>query len=227
MTVRVGEVVGTDRERETVPRRQNRSSPKRRKTDMAVCATCGKRARFMSSHCGECLAVDRRRIVDLATNTAAVQAAEAARAREWEDRVRQVVVTTTPSVDGFRIAETLEVITAERVFRKRAGSPKGAPAQMSNQSPDEALRTDLRLARRACLDDLRREAAELGADAVIGVTLGHTAFGTGPWAQVKALGRLVFSAMLEADVSGGGEGLVVLIASGTAVKLSPRASSGP
>lgn len=53
----------------------------------------------------------------------------------------------------------------------------------------------LRAARKAVLGELKREAAELGADAVIAVDLDYS------------------------EISGGGKSMMMLVASGTAVKL--------
>lgn len=52
--------------------------------------------------------------------------------------------------------------------------------------------------RKTCLDELRMNAAEMGADAVIGVDLDYS------------------------EISGKNGGLLMLVASGTAVKLEPK-----
>jgi uncharacterized protein YbjQ (UPF0145 family) len=55
----------------------------------------------------------------------------------------------------------------------------------------------LRDARKLCIRELKKEAAELGADAVIAVDLDYSEF------------------------SGGGKSMLFLVASGTAVKIEP------
>jgi len=54
----------------------------------------------------------------------------------------------------------------------------------------------LRDARVACLDELRREAEEVGANAVIGIDLDYS------------------------EISGGGKSMLFLVATGTAVKVT-------
>jgi uncharacterized protein YbjQ (UPF0145 family) len=58
------------------------------------------------------------------------------------------------------------------------------------------VQNTLKDARKVALDELRSEAAYLGADAVIGVDLDYS------------------------EISGGGKSMLFLVASGTAVKLS-------
>ena len=61
-----------------------------------------------------------------------------------------------------------------------------------NKSSQDALRE----ARVACLDELRREAGEIGAKAVIGIDLDYS------------------------EISGGGKSMLFLVATGKAVKVA-------
>lgn len=63
----------------------------------------------------------------------------------------------------------------------------------------ETMQRGLKQARKAALAELRQEAFDLGADAVVGVDLDYS------------------------EISGGGKSMLFLVASGTAVKLHPPA----
>ena len=67
----------------------------------------------------------------------------------------------------------------------------------------EAVQGTLRRARQTCLTELKKEAAAIGADAVIAVDLDYSEF------------------------SGGGKSMLFLVASGTAVKLKPLLPPDP
>ena len=114
---------------------------------------------------------------------------------EIDRKAAQVILTTAPSLEGFRIVETLEVISAESVFGMNLFLDMfvgltdvfGGRSQTSQQV--------LREARRTCLSELKREAAEIGANAVIAVGMNYSEF------------------------SGKGKSMLFLVATGTAVKV--------
>jgi uncharacterized protein YbjQ (UPF0145 family) len=114
---------------------------------------------------------------------------------EIDRKAAQVILTTAPSLEGFRIVETLEVISAECVFGMNLFLDMfvgltdvfGGRSQTSQQV--------LREARRTCLSELKREAAEIGANAVIAVGMNYNEF------------------------SGKGKSMLFLVATGTAVKV--------
>ena len=95
-----------------------------------------------------------------------------------DNDLEKIIVTTAPTVANKEIDHEIEIITAECVFGRSAASQK-----------------ILRDSRQTCLRELKIEAFELGADAVIGVDLDYQEF------------------------SGKGKGMLFLVASGTAVKL--------
>ena len=106
-----------------------------------------------------------------------------------------IILTTAPSVDGYRITETLDIITAECVFGINIFRDILASISDVFGGRNEATQKTLQDARKTCLLELRKEAAEIGADAVIGVTLNYS------------------------ELSGGGKSMLVLVASATAVKI--------
>jgi uncharacterized protein YbjQ (UPF0145 family) len=113
-------------------------------------------------------------------------------------RAGSMPVTTSYTTAAGAIAEEIDIITSECVFginifkdffggvRDVVGGRAGAHQKV------------LKDLRKTCLDELRMNAAEIGADAVIGVDLDYS------------------------EISGGSGGLLMLVASGTAVKLEPK-----
>ena len=104
-------------------------------------------------------------------------------------------LTTTPEFPGRQIRESLGIVTAEcvlgiNIFRDVLGSLRDLVGGRSG-THQKALQQ----ARETCLKDLAQEAGELGADAVVGVDLDYN------------------------EISGGGKGMLFLVASGTAVRL--------
>ena len=111
-------------------------------------------------------------------------------------RVPATHLTTTPEFPGRQIREPLGIVTAEcvlgiNIFRDLLGSLRDLVGGRSG-SHQKALQQ----ARETCLEDLAEQAGELGADAVVGVDLDYN------------------------EISGGGKGMLFLVASGTAVRLS-------
>jgi uncharacterized protein YbjQ (UPF0145 family) len=107
---------------------------------------------------------------------------------------KHIVLTTASGLDGYRVARTLEIISAERSFVINVLSRQ----VHGEEGHQESVRNAFRDARRMCLRDLRREAEELGADAVIAVSL-----------EYRELSNLVF-----------------VVVSGTAVQLGPVPGAG-
>lgn len=104
-------------------------------------------------------------------------------------------LTTTPEFPGREIRESLGIVTAEcvlgiNIFRDVLGSLRDLIGGRSG-THQKALQQ----ARETCLEDLAQKAGELGANAVVGVDLDYS------------------------EISGGGKGMLFLVASGTAVRL--------
>ena len=104
-------------------------------------------------------------------------------------------LTTTHDVPNRTIRESLGIVSAEcvlgiNVFRDIMGSIRDVVGGRSGTHQDA-----LREAKESCLRELAGEATALGADAVVGVDLDYS------------------------EISGGGKGMVFLVASGTAVRL--------
>lgn len=113
---------------------------------------------------------------------------------EAKDRSK-IVVTTAPSIDGFHVTQTLEVVTAECVFGMNIFRDMFAGVRDVVGGRSVATQKILRDARVTCLTELKREAENLGANAVIATRLDYSEF------------------------SGGGKSMLFLVASGTAVVI--------
>ena len=104
-----------------------------------------------------------------------------------------ITLTTAQALDGYRVTKTLEVITAECVFGMNFLRDFFSSFTDFFGGRSGATQKVLKDARKTALEELRKEAAELGANAVIGVRLDYSEF------------------------SGGGKSMLFLVASGTAV----------
>ena len=109
------------------------------------------------------------------------------------NKASHIRLTTTISFANYEIAEELDVITAECVFGMNVFRDFFAGLTDFFGGRSEARQKVLRDARKACLEELRIEAAEIGADGVVGIDLDYS------------------------EISGKGKGMLFLVASGTAV----------
>ena len=106
-----------------------------------------------------------------------------------------VKLTTTPTYPNLEIEEVKGVITAECVFGMNVFRDFFAGMTDFFGGRSEASQKVLRDARETCLNELKKEAYELGADGIIGIDLDYS------------------------EISGKGKGMLFLVASGTAVKF--------
>lgn len=152
---------------------------------MATCQICGvAKAGFLQDICAPC--TERRRAsppLDAAPlDPLALTQTE-----------KSVTLTTAPSFDGFLTSETLEIIKAECVFGMNIFKDILAGVTDVVGGRSDTSQRVLRDAKEICLVELRREAAKLGANAVIAVSFSYN------------------------EISGGGKSMLFLVASGTAV----------
>lgn len=107
--------------------------------------------------------------------------------------LENILVTTTPTIDGYRVIKTIEIITAECVYGLNLFSDFFSALTDTFGGRSGVMQTALRDARKTCLAELKKEALHVGANAVIGVDLDYS------------------------EISGGGKTMLFLVASGTAV----------
>jgi uncharacterized protein YbjQ (UPF0145 family) len=95
----------------------------------------------------------------------------------------------------YRVTQRLEIITAECVYGMNLFRDMFSSIRDIVGGRSGASQKVLRDARKTCLTELRREALISGADAVIGVDLDYS------------------------EISGDGKSMLLVVASGTAVKI--------
>ena len=111
------------------------------------------------------------------------------------DKASYIKLTTSNSFSNHEILDEIDIITAECVFGMNVFRDFFAGLTDFFGGRSKASQKVLRDARKACLEELRIEAAEIGADGVIGIDLDYS------------------------EISGKGKGMLFLVASGTAVKF--------
>jgi uncharacterized protein YbjQ (UPF0145 family) len=107
-----------------------------------------------------------------------------------------IILTTSYLVAGREIDREIEIITAECVYGVNILRDLFAAVRDVFGGRSASMQRVLRDARKTVLAELRKEAEIVGADAVIGIDLDYQ------------------------EISGGG-GMLMIVASGTAVKLKP------
>jgi uncharacterized protein YbjQ (UPF0145 family) len=114
----------------------------------------------------------------------------------WERAsIDSIRLTTAFTVAGAEVEMELDIVTAECAFGMNVIRDMFAGMRDIVGGRSEATQKVLRDARKTCLAELKKEAAAVGADAVIGVDLDYS------------------------ELSGSGKSMLFLVASGTAVKL--------
>lgn len=163
---------------------------------MAVCSECGKTVPFyniIGGECSECVYKRKRRDLEAAEATAASALADASAV----DAQVMAIILSTEAAPDLPVAERLDIITAEFAVGM------GLLTDVFNAWRDvfggrsKSYQNTLKDARKTVLQELRREALTIGADAVLGVSLDYS------------------------EISGGGKSMLFLVASGTAVRLAP------
>ena len=105
-----------------------------------------------------------------------------------------MITTTTPSIEGRAIRGYLGIVVGEAIVGANLFKDLFAGIRDIVGGRSAAYEKELEKARTIALDELRQRSAELGADAVVGVDLDY-------------------------EVLGQGNGMLMVSASGTAVKL--------
>ena len=121
--------------------------------------------------------------------------------KELEMQINKIICTTAPNLPGYQIKETLEIVTSECVFGMNMFRDIFASLSDVFGGRSNASQKILRDARKICLRELKKEAMEIGADAIIAIKLDYNEF------------------------SGAGKSMLFLVASGTAVKIEPMTTN--
>lgn len=109
-----------------------------------------------------------------------------------------IMMTTEPAPGGLRVVERREIITAECAFGMNIFKDLFIGVRDFFGGRSKATQKTLRDSRKTVLSELANEASEVGANAVIGVSISYSEF------------------------SGQGKSMMFVVASGTAVVVEPE-----
>ncbi|WP_442970578.1 YbjQ family protein [Roseovarius sp. D22-M7] len=159
---------------------------------MANCTECGRKLHLFEAGsgglCTQCArGFERRREL-----IEAEEVLEQARQREAE--AEAIMLTTETYPQGLNIIERVEIVTAECAFGMNIFKDLFSGVRDIVGGRSEAVQKTLRDTRRTALLELKKEAYEVGANAVIAVDLDYV--------ELSASGNMV-----------------LLVASGTAVRI--------
>jgi uncharacterized protein YbjQ (UPF0145 family) len=112
-----------------------------------------------------------------------------------DENAKNVILTTSQFLEGFKVVKTHEIITSECVYGMNIFKDIGAAITDVIGGRSNTAQSVLRDLRKTCLKELKLEAVTIGANAVIAVDLDYSEF------------------------SGGGKSMLFLVASGTAVTV--------
>ena len=167
---------------------------------MTECHICGKQQAWFTigddNLCETCYAAASK---DSKTDTFPAEPIDFEDLDPEYDDLAKVIVTTETS-HNLPVQKRLDIITAEVVIGLHLFKDIASAFRDTFGGRSKAMEDALREARITALTELRREALELGADAIVGVDLDYS------------------------EVSGGGKSMLFLVASGTAVTLFDPAS---
>ena len=165
---------------------------------MAECKGCGKEMGFADrqnakSHNGLCQSCsDHGRKVSAGMDDSSIE--QAAHAKRELDLKIEAIMLTTETAPNLNITKRIEIVTAECAFGMNMFKDLFAGVRNIVGGRSEAVQKTMRDSRRTALYELKKEAYEVGANAVVGVDLDYV------------------------ELSNAGS-MVMLVASGTAVVI--------
>jgi uncharacterized protein YbjQ (UPF0145 family) len=158
---------------------------------MANCKVCDKQLGFMEGnkgYCSHCFAKHA-----LAEQTGRHEELEQLKKKKNQrDATIERIILTTETQSDLKVLKRLEIVTAECAFGMNMFKDLFAGVRDIVGGRSEAVQKTMRDARRTALYELKKEAYEVGANAVVGVDLDYV--------ELSAAGSMV-----------------MLVASGTAV----------
>ena len=103
-----------------------------------------------------------------------------------------MVITTTPTIQGYEITEYYGIVTGEAILGANVFKDLFAGIRDIVGGRSAAYEEELRRARRIALDEMEAEAEDLGATAIVGVdldyeTIGISRGGTCSWSRRRVL----------------------------------------
>ena len=104
----------------------------------------------------------------------------------------EIIVTTTPSIDGRRVVRYAGLVTGEAILGANIFKDLFAGIRDIVGGRSATYERELRNARDIAVTELRQAAAELGANAVVGVDIDYeTVGGSGSMLMVSVSGTAV------------------------------------
>ena len=160
---------------------------------MAACSVCGIRIGFMDAiekKCSDCFyaAEEQEEITARASRESHLQAASAT-----QEAIDSITLTTE-TAPNLNITKRIEIVTAECAFGMNIFKDLFAGVRDIVGGRSEAVQKTMRDSRKTALYELKKEAYEVGANAVVGVDLDYV--------EMSSVGSMV-----------------MLVASGTAVVI--------
>ena len=129
------------------------------------CPTCGNRNTLPAVSCLYC----DTSLEDLSERSTVISA-------EIHAKASHVILTTAPSLEGYRILETIGIVSSECAFGMNLIEDLFVGLSDIFGGRSETSQQVLRAARVTCLRELKTEAAALDANAVIAVNLNYSEF---------------------------------------------------
>ena len=168
---------------------------------MAECVECGKsmgfadkvNAKSYDGKCVSCTKAIRDKSGDSGENHQAHK--EEVAADLQTEAAIEAIVLTTETAPNLNITKRIEIVTAECAFGMNIFKDLFAGVRNIVGGRSKAVQKTMRDSRRAALYELKKEAYEVGANAVVGVDLDYV------------------------ELAGTGSSMVMLVASGTAVVI--------
>jgi uncharacterized protein YbjQ (UPF0145 family) len=152
---------------------------------MANCTKCGAKMGFsLNNYCNDCM-LEKERLLSASKRTSNGEAS--AVVKKIED-----IMLTTETAPNLNITKRIEIVTAECAFGMNIFKDLFAGVRDIVGGRSEAVQKTMRDSRKTVLYELKKEAYEVGANAVVGVDLDYV------------------------ELSNAGS-MVMLVASGTAV----------
>lgn len=102
-----------------------------------------------------------------------------------------MIVTTTPDISGYQVTEYLGIVAGEAVMGVNMFRDLGASLRNVFGGRSAGYEDEMQRAREEVVSEMMQRAEQLGANAVVGVSLGYETF----------------------------EGMIMTVASGTAVRI--------
>lgn len=164
---------------------------------MSTCLSCGKNLGFLNKAgnglCITCASSNEVRQQEYRKD-ASRQTERNESVKSYDPKIVDILLTTE-TVSSLNIVKRIEIVTAEVAFGMNIFRDLFAGVRNVVGGRSEAVQKTMRDSRRTALYELKKEAYEVGANAVVGVDLDYV------------------------ELAGTGSNMVMLVASGTAVVI--------